>query len=105
MGAATWRRARFQTGLTYGTVNTSARRVVANSKIPAASYDGDNAMTHLYVLWIHPHRNTMVRSVVPITTTGTVHIGHSTKPHRCKPCPQRHRTTLSGSYAVIDSVA
>ena len=55
----------FQTGLTHGTVNTAAQWVVANSKIPGASYDGDNAMTHLDVLWADPQRNTMVRSVVP----------------------------------------
>lgn len=55
----------FQTGLTQGTVNTAAQWVVANSKIPAASYDGDSAMTHLDVLWADPQRNTMVRGVVP----------------------------------------
>ena len=55
----------FQTGLTRGTVNTATQWVVANSKIPAASYDGDNAMIHLDVVWADPQRNTMVRSAVP----------------------------------------
>jgi hypothetical protein len=55
----------FQSGLTHGTVNAAAQWVVANSKIPSASYDGDNAMTHLDVLWADPQRNTMLRSVLP----------------------------------------
>jgi pimeloyl-ACP methyl ester carboxylesterase len=55
----------FQTGLTHGTVNTAARWVVANSKIPTASYDGDAAMTHLDVLWADAPSNTMLRSLAP----------------------------------------
>ena len=38
-----------------------------------------------------------------VATIGTVHTGHSPKPHHCKPCPQCHRPTRSGSYDAIDS--
>jgi hypothetical protein len=55
----------FQTGLTHGTVNMAAHWVVVNSRIPTASYDGDDAMTHLDALWADARRNSMLRSMVP----------------------------------------
>lgn len=53
----------FQTGLTHGTANAAARWVVAHSRISSASYDGDDAMTHLDALWAD--RNPMLRTLVP----------------------------------------
>ncbi|WP_211255641.1 hypothetical protein [Actinocatenispora sera] len=53
----------FQSGLTHGTANAAARWVVAHSRIPSASYDGDEAMTHLDALWAG--RNPMLDTLVP----------------------------------------
>jgi pimeloyl-ACP methyl ester carboxylesterase len=54
----------FQTGLTHGTVNEAAQWVVENSKITTAMYAGDDAMTHLDLLWADPQQNTMTKSLV-----------------------------------------
>ncbi|MEV7519270.1 alpha/beta hydrolase [Streptomyces sp. NPDC091371] len=58
----------FQTGLTHGTVNTSARWVVGQSRITSATYAENESMTHLDPLFAAPGRNTFVDTVVPFLT-------------------------------------
>ncbi|GAA3514798.1 hypothetical protein [Actinocatenispora rupis] len=55
----------FQTGLTCGSVTAAARWVTAHSRIPTATYAGDEAMTHLDALWADPRRSPVVDTVVP----------------------------------------
>ncbi|MFG2990884.1 hypothetical protein ACGFZK_16620 [Streptomyces sp. NPDC048257] len=55
----------FQTGLTHGTANTAARWVVAQSRIPSATYAENEAMTHLDPLFAAPGKNTFLDSVTP----------------------------------------
>lgn len=54
----------FQSGLTRGTVNQAARWVVDHSRIPYATYDGDNQMTHVDVV-SDADGNPMLASLVP----------------------------------------
>ncbi|MEY9872323.1 hypothetical protein ABH931_001797 [Streptacidiphilus sp. MAP12-33] len=55
----------FASGLTRGTVNTAARWVVANSRIPAATFAQNDAMTHLDTLWAAPARSTVLTTLTP----------------------------------------
>lgn len=55
----------FQTGAEHGTVNKSARWVVARSRIRTAVYASDNAMAHLDPLLAGFATNTMLRTLVP----------------------------------------
>jgi len=55
----------FQTGLTHGTANAAAQWVVAQSRITAATYAGNDAMTHLDPLFASPDRNTFLHTVTP----------------------------------------
>jgi len=55
----------FQSGLTHGTVNEAARWVVGQSRIPSATYAGDDRMTHVDVTVAEPDHNPMLDSLVP----------------------------------------
>ncbi|MFF4008554.1 alpha/beta hydrolase [Streptomyces sp. NPDC001717] len=55
----------FQTGLTHGTVNASARWLVGQSRITSATYAENEAMTHLDPLFASPGRNAFVDTAVP----------------------------------------
>lgn len=58
----------FQSGLTHGTVNRAAHWVVDHSRIPWATYDGDDEMTHVDVVAADPNHNPMLASLVPFLT-------------------------------------
>ncbi|MGW1990870.1 alpha/beta hydrolase [Embleya sp. NPDC001921] len=53
----------FETGLDKGTQSAAARRVVANSRIPRATYAADPTMTHLDALFAAPERNELTRTL------------------------------------------
>ena len=55
----------FETSLTNGTVLTSARWVVANSRIPHATYAADDGMNHLDPLFAATQHNTATRTLAP----------------------------------------
>jgi pimeloyl-ACP methyl ester carboxylesterase len=55
----------FESGLTHGTVNEAARWVVGQSRIPSATYAGDDRMTHIDLLSAEPDRSPMLDSLVP----------------------------------------
>jgi hypothetical protein len=55
----------FETGLTHGTVNEAAHWVVSHSRIPAAVYARNDAMTHLDALLANPGKNTMLATLIP----------------------------------------
>lgn len=55
----------FETGLDKGTELIAARWVVANSRIPRATYASDPAMAHLDPLFAAPGHNELTRTVVP----------------------------------------
>ncbi|MEZ0093562.1 alpha/beta hydrolase [Streptacidiphilus sp. EB129] len=55
----------FESGLTHGTVNTAAQWVVSHSRIPTATYAGDDTMTHLDVVFADADRNPMLGTLVP----------------------------------------
>jgi pimeloyl-ACP methyl ester carboxylesterase len=55
----------FASGLTHGTVNTAARWVVTNSRIPSATYAENDAMTHLDTLWSAPGKSTVLQTLTP----------------------------------------
>ncbi|KPI05878.1 hypothetical protein OK074_4368 [Actinobacteria bacterium OK074] len=58
----------FETSLTNGTVLDSARRLVANSRIPYGTYASDDGMNHLDPLFAAPDRNTATRSLTDFLT-------------------------------------
>ncbi|RAG83307.1 alpha/beta hydrolase [Streptacidiphilus pinicola] len=55
----------FASGLTHGTVNAAARWVVDHSRIPAATFAENDAMTHLDTLWAAPGRSTVLSTLAP----------------------------------------
>lgn len=55
----------FESGLTHGTVNEAARWVVENSRIPSATYDGNDRTTHVDVIFAEPEHNPVMDSLVP----------------------------------------
>ncbi|MEU9171112.1 alpha/beta fold hydrolase [Streptomyces sp. NPDC048420] len=55
----------FQTSYAKGTIVSAARAVVANSRIPYASYETDNGMNHLDPLFAAPRDNTFIRTLAP----------------------------------------
>ncbi|MDH6485751.1 alpha/beta hydrolase [Streptomyces sp. SAI-127] len=55
----------FQTSYAQGTIVSAAREVVADSRIPYATYETDNGMNHLDPLFAAPQHNTFTRSLAP----------------------------------------
>jgi hypothetical protein len=55
----------FETGLTHGTVNQAAHWVVSHSRIHAAVYAHNGAMTHLDAVLARPGTNTMLATLIP----------------------------------------
>nr|WP_239157746.1 lysophospholipase [Streptomyces sp. SID13726] len=55
----------FQTSYAKGTIVSAAREVVANSRIPRATYETDNGMNHLDPLFAAPEGNTFTRTLAP----------------------------------------
>ncbi|MDX2699935.1 alpha/beta hydrolase [Streptomyces ipomoeae] len=53
----------FGTSYSHGTVLDGARRVVAESRIPYAAYESDEAMNHLDPLFAAPAHNTVTRTL------------------------------------------
>ncbi|MEU1183260.1 alpha/beta hydrolase [Streptomyces sp. NPDC005820] len=58
----------FQTSYAQGTIESAAREVVANSRIPYAVYETDNGMNHLDPLFAAPERNTLTASLPSFLT-------------------------------------
>ncbi|MFD4508570.1 alpha/beta hydrolase [Streptomyces sp. NPDC058457] len=58
----------FQTSYAQGTIESAARDVVANSRIPYAAYETDNGMNHLDPLFAAPERNTLTTSLPSFIT-------------------------------------
>ncbi|MEU0424700.1 hypothetical protein ABZ235_13955 [Streptomyces canus] len=55
----------FQTSYAKGTIVSAAREVVADSRIPYATYETDNGMNHLDPLFAAPQHNTFTRTLAP----------------------------------------
>ncbi|MEU6353892.1 alpha/beta fold hydrolase [Streptomyces sp. NPDC047072] len=55
----------FQTSYAKGTIESAAREVVANSRIPYATYETDDGMNHLDPLFAAAGQNTLTRTLVP----------------------------------------
>ncbi|MGW2521860.1 alpha/beta hydrolase [Streptomyces sp. NPDC001617] len=55
----------FQTSYAKGTIESAAREVVANSRIPYATYETDNGMNHLDPLFAATGNNTLTRTLAP----------------------------------------
>ncbi|MGW0822822.1 alpha/beta hydrolase [Streptomyces sp. NPDC002845] len=55
----------FGTSYANGTIETAAREVVADSRIPYAAYETDEGMNHLDPLFAAPSHNTLTRTLAP----------------------------------------
>ncbi|MFL5997896.1 MAG: alpha/beta hydrolase, partial [Streptomyces sp.] len=58
----------FQTSYAKGTIVSAAREIVADSRIPYATYGTDNGMNHLDPLFAAPQHNTFTRTLAPFLT-------------------------------------
>ncbi|MFJ9102277.1 alpha/beta hydrolase [Streptomyces sp. NPDC102405] len=58
----------FQTSYAKGTIVSAAGEVVADSRIPYATYGTDNGMNHLDPLFAAPQHNTFTRTLAPFLT-------------------------------------
>ncbi|MEV0638543.1 alpha/beta hydrolase [Streptomyces sp. NPDC050619] len=63
----------FETSYAKGTINKAAATVVANSRIPYATYETDNAMNHLDPLFAARTHNTMTRTLAAFLNGPATH--------------------------------